>query len=280
MTVWGQIDLTFWWISFKFPAQNYFKGGFAEEVPSFFRMFTIPGRLKQRRKKNMATKSYDDVVEMLTIQEANIGTYSGDLAATPEEIASISEDLANLNYIRDYSDTFDQNKKSITQIKQAVFNGDEEEKFKAFPVTAAGALPFPLAKPNALGRHNAINARWKTAPGYTEQIGLAMAIIPPKPDALVEADQKPTIDVFGAATNYQISIVVSKRGDSTMWDAYILRKNGSWTLLGGADGKSSDFIVTPTTPGDPEQIQVRVQCRKNNENYGQVSNPVYVTINP
>jgi hypothetical protein len=39
-------------------------------------------------------------------------------------------------------------------------------------------------------------------------------------------------------------------------------------------------VVTPTTPGESEQIQVRVQLKKNNQNYGQPSDMVYVTVNP
>jgi hypothetical protein len=45
-------------------------------------------------------------------------------------------------------------------------------------------------------------------------------------------------------------------------------------------GKSADISITPTTPGDAEQIQVRVQLRKSNADYGQPSDPAYVTVNP
>jgi len=38
--------------------------------------------------------------------------------------------------------------------------------------------------------------------------------------------------------------------------------------------------ITPATPGDTEQMQVRVQLRKSNQNYGQPSDVVYVTVNP
>ncbi|MBK8302481.1 MAG: hypothetical protein IPK98_03345 [Chloracidobacterium sp.] len=228
----------------------------------------------------MAANTYDDLVDMLTVQEANIGTYKGDLAATADEQTAISEDLANLLYIRDYAETIDQNKKTVTQIKQAVYNGDESEPFKAFPVTAAGALPFPNALPNALGRHNATNARWKTAPGYTEQIGIAMAIISSKPDSLIPADQKPELDLFGAAANHHFSAVVSKRAESDMWQLWIQRKGGAWELQGTYNGKSVDVSLSLTTPGEPEQILCRVQLRKNNEDYGQPSDPAYVTLNP
>lgn len=65
-----------------------------------------------------------------------------------------------------------------------------------------------------------------------------------------------------------------------MWDVYIQRKGGSWEKVHSATGKSSDVHVTPSTPGDAEQLLVRVQLRKNNADYGQLSDIVPVTINP
>ncbi len=89
-----------------------------------------------------------------------------------------------------------------------------------------------------------------------------------------------TIQVFGAANNHHFSIVVAGRGEAVMWDVYILRKGGEWTKVDSCQGKSADVSVSLTTPGEAEQIQVRVQLRKNNTDYGQVSEPAYVTLNP
>ncbi|MDM7922509.1 MAG: hypothetical protein QUS14_09445 [Pyrinomonadaceae bacterium] len=91
---------------------------------------------------------------------------------------------------------------------------------------------------------------------------------------------KPEIEVFASASNYLFSVVVSNRGEASMWDIYILRKNGTWTKTDSATGKSADVNIAPSAIGDPEQIQVRVQLRKGNEDYGIVSDPVYVTVNP
>ena len=66
-----------------------------------------------------------------------------------------------------------------------------------------------------------------------------------------------------------------------MWVVEILRTGGnSWQNVGTFSGKSADVNITLTTPGQPEQIQVRVQLRKANANYGLVSDAVSVTINP
>ncbi|MEQ1923346.1 MAG: hypothetical protein ABL952_12640 [Pyrinomonadaceae bacterium] len=40
------------------------------------------------------------------------------------------------------------------------------------------------------------------------------------------------------------------------------------------------FLVTSTTPGQPMQLQVRVQLRKNNADYGEVSNAATTVVSP
>lgn len=91
---------------------------------------------------------------------------------------------------------------------------------------------------------------------------------------------KPVLQAFAAANNNHFSAVVSGREESDMWELWIQRKGGNWTLHGTYTGKSIDVTVALTTPGEPEQIMARVQLRLKNQDYGQVSEPVYVTLNP
>jgi hypothetical protein len=226
----------------------------------------------------MANIAYDELVGRLTLQAANIGTYKDEVEATAEEQADIVNDLANLEYAADYSDVMDGNKKTCTQIKQNLFNGDENVPISEYPPVAAGALPNP-AKAGAYQRFQDRGKRWKTAPGWTEEIGTALGYSggPGKP---IASEVKPTIAVTAAASNSHFSVVVSNRGEANMWDVYILRKGGTWTKVETCSGKSADVHVSLTTPGDAEQIQVRVQLRKANADYGQPSDPAYVTLNP
>lgn len=115
---------------------------------------------------------------------------------------------------------------------------------------------------------------------YTDVMGTAMGIVPTPPVKPIPSTVKPTVQAFGAANNNHFSIVVSNRGEATQWDVYIMRKGGTWTKHDSYTGKSADVTVALSSPGDAEQIQVYVQLRKNNENYGQPSDPVYVTLNP
>ena len=226
----------------------------------------------------MATIAYADIVGKLTVQNANIGTYKSQVEATADEIADIINDLSNLEYADDYSDVVDENKKTCTQIKQALFNGDENIPIPVYPTFTQGTLPN-TAKAGAYQRYIERGKRWKTANGWTDEIGTALGYggSSPKPDP---ATVKPTIEVTAAASNAHFSVVVSGRGEANMWDVYILRKGGNWTKVETCSGKSGDVHITLASPGDAEQLQVRVQLRKNNEDYGQVSDPAYVTVNP
>jgi len=115
---------------------------------------------------------------------------------------------------------------------------------------------------------------------YAKADGEAMGLEPTAPANIIPGNVKPTIQAFGAANNHHFSIVVTGRGEATMWDVYIMRKGGNWTKHETCSGKSADVSVPLQTPGDAEQIQVYVQLRKSNADYGQPSDPVYVTLNP
>lgn len=115
---------------------------------------------------------------------------------------------------------------------------------------------------------------------YTIQVGESWGYEPVAPQPFNPNDVKPTIKTFEAEHNYHFSIVVAGRAEAVMWDVYIMRKGGEWTKHGSYQGKSADITITPTIPGDPERLQVYIQLRKNNADYGQPSDPAYVTLNP
>lgn len=226
----------------------------------------------------MAQLSYDELIAKLTLQKANIATYTADVGASLLEVTDITNDLANLEEAEEVSDVVDDNKKVCTQIKQALFNGDENIPVPVYPVFPVAVLPQP-AKAGALQRFIDRGKRWKTAAGWTPEIGTALGYDGPAPKP-VPGTVKPDIQAFAAASNSHFSLVVSNRGEAQMWDVYIFRKGGTWTKIDTKSGKSADIFVTLTTPDEAEQIQVRVQLIKSNEEYGQVSDPVYVTLNP
>ena len=54
----------------------------------------------------------------------------------------------------------------------------------------------------------------------------------------------------------------------------------NWTLAETGTGKTGEHTVTPPTPGQPTQLQARIQLFKSNQPYGLISDIILVTVNP
>lgn len=115
---------------------------------------------------------------------------------------------------------------------------------------------------------------------YAKADGEALGFEASVPASIVPGDVKPTVKAFPSAHDYGVSIVISGREGAVNSDVYLIRKGGVRTKYATIEGKSGDITITPTVPGEAEQVQIEIQLRKNNTNYGQPSDPVWVTINP
>lgn len=220
------------------------------------------------------------LIACLQLQKQNLSTYLAEVGATAADVADVLAQLQALLYIRDFADVVDADKKAVFQIKQAIYNGDPDEPVSPLPVFPVGAFPVGSVS-GILSITIERNKRFKLGPGYNKEIGIALGIDGEAPLAPIAGEVTPTIEVFPAQTGYVFSIVVGNRAASDMWEVQILRKGATvWETITSATGKSADITITPTDPGDPEQIQVRVQLKKANQPYGLLSDPAYVTVNP
>lgn len=218
----------------------------------------------------------------LNVEKANINTYKTQLGFGAAEIDENSEDYGNLNAALNNVQVATEDKQAVTNVKDAVYNGDVNEAVNPYPSFAMTALPFPDRKAGALSRYNNRKKRAKLAAGYTEQIGIAMGYADEPGAAIPPGSVKPVIESASAsATGYSFALLISNRGDADSADALIRRKGSeTWAFGKTFTGKSVEITLTPTTPGQPEQIQVMIQLKRKNENYGQPSDPAYVTLNP
>ncbi len=221
----------------------------------------------------------DALIDCLTAQAANLPTYQADIGASNQDITDVDQMLANLIAIKDFCDVVDADKQASFGIKTAMFRGTVGSPVAVPPVFPVLNLPFPALSG---GREITMtrNKRFTLGSKYTVEIGEALLIEAPAAVPISPVDAKPEIHLFGAATNHHFSCVVEKRADSDMWQLWIQRKGGNWELQGTYNGKSVDVSLALTTPGEPEQIMARVQLRRKNEDYGQASDPAYVTLNP
>ena len=93
---------------------------------------------------------------------------------------------------------------------------------------------------------------------------------------------KPSIQTFAASSGYEFSVVVSQRGQSDSWQVWASQAGAqNWAVIATATGKSADVTWPPKGEEPaPEMLHVRVQLRRSNQDYGEVSDISQVTVNP
>jgi hypothetical protein len=230
----------------------------------------------------METKTAEQLLAALTVEKANINTYKTVLGFSGAQISESEQDHANLSAAIANVGIADADKQSVTKVKNAIYNGDINESIQPYPSFTLTTLPFPDVKAGALSRYNNRKGHAKLSANYTDQIGTAMGYKtvtsdPVSPDAVI-----PLIEAINAsAFGYAFGMIVSGREKADMWEVQIQREgSNTWQTVASATGKSADITITPTTPGKAERILVRVILKKNNQYYGQPSDPKFVTVNP
>ncbi|HMT09623.1 MAG TPA: hypothetical protein PKA82_16600 [Pyrinomonadaceae bacterium] len=154
-----------------------------------------------------------------------------------------------------------------------------------------GAMPDPPTGPTFNPTNNPVYGVIKemrkereamlVLPGWTKAIGELLMLVKPETPSLNPNDISPSLKAVAASTNYDVAIVVGNRGGMQMYDVDIRRKGGDWTHFATNGGTGATLHIPPTTPGEPEVIEIRVRMRdKNNQPVGNVSETRTVTINP
>jgi len=167
---------------------------------------------------------------------------------------------------------------AVTEWRDQVFNGEPE----GDPVSAA---PIFAVMGATTATRGTVQQFFKqrdyilTLPGYTDAIGEDLGLIgseitPPDPATL-----KPTLNAHAGQSNFLYSVVVGNRGEAQSWDLQFRPKGGDWASAGVFTGKSAD--ITYNAPNDePAVLELRVQLKKNNADYGLFSDSVTITVNP
>ncbi len=194
-------------------------------------------------------------------------------------VAQAEKDNAVIQFLADSFLQVRSYESAMGQYRRIITEGDIGDPEPAIPANPALVFPDAVAT-GIFERLNKLREKILAADAYTDGIGALLGILPSKSESISEGDVKPNITVDEAATGYLFSTTVKGRAESDSWEVWIMKKGGTWTRAGTFTGKSGDVTVVPTSPGDAEQIQVRVQLRKSNTNYGDPSDVVYTTVNP
>ena len=228
----------------------------------------------------MDTNTAEKLLEALTVEKANINTYKGQLGFVGSEVTECEQDHANLSVALDNVDISAADSKGVTKVKNLVFDGETTESVEPYPPFAITPLPFPAVKAGSRPRYANRKQRGKLAPGYTEQIGLAMGYedAPPTPVSPTELVAAAKFKDLG---NYQFEAVFAKQGMSGMAFQYRVKGTEKWG--GAVNAIQSPVSITvepPATEGDVVQIEIRCRLLQGNEQIGQWS-PIYpLTVNP
>lgn len=228
----------------------------------------------------MNPKTPEDLLESLALGEENLPTFKTAIDVTDAEILENSQDRANLAKALDNQDIIEGGSKSVTEIKNKIFNGNPADTVSAYPTFAIDALPFPAVKAGALSRWRKRRERWKSAAGYTKEIGIAIGIEKVSGgsislDSLVAALKPADIGT------YQYTVAFQKQGQSAMLIQYRLKGTEKW--LEAKTALTSPVTIdapAPAEEGAAVQIEIRGRLLKGNQQVGQWS-PIYtLTVNP
>jgi hypothetical protein len=225
--------------------------------------------------------TYDELVNILEIQVANVPTYKTQLGATDDEITSLSKELDNMKYGRDYPELADTNKKMAFAIKDQLKSGPAGSVLPVYTPISTGSMPDPGQGGGMEEVITTRNRRWRSSSDCTDEISLACALRRTPPAAPDGATVQPTAEVDPAqAGGYLASVIVKNRGEADMFEVFA-RVSGTteWTSLGRFSKRSAD-VTWPNGTGQPLIIEFRVQLRKNDEAYGLFSQIATVTLNP
>ena len=195
--------------------------------------------------------------------------------------ATVEKKNATVQWLAVAQEASDANGNGFRQFRDETLFAGKGDAAPAAPVTTLPAPPAELETSIIDWLVDFVEKKIQTADDYTDEIGVQLGIVVPKGESISSGDVKPSVKCFPAQSGYEFSVVVGDRGEADMSEVQIrFAGTETWQAVKNFTGKSADVKVTPTAPGQPAQIQVRIQLYKKNEKYGQPSDAVYVTVNP
>jgi hypothetical protein len=204
------------------------------------------------------------------------------LGFTAGEIAAVQDDNSVMQFLAQTREAVEAYVKAIRQYTNDIRELPIGEPTPAFPADPSFTLPNVVAT-GINQRLDELVDRVLAAPGYTNEIGALLGIIPTGPTgpgANTPVDElKPVIKTSQSFSDYKFTVNVTRLGQSG-YKVQIQRDGGEWIDAGFATTNPLVITVTPTDPGKPERIMVRAILLNQNQPVGEPSDPTYVTVNP
>jgi len=205
--------------------------------------------------------------------------YAGALGLNAD-IAGVTADNADFQSIAATTLAVQNFASAVTQFRRELTEGDIGDPQPVFPAEDFEGPPNEVAA-GIFQRLDELRDRILAAPAYTDAMGIAMGIVATGGGEIDPLSVQPEIELFAAETGYLFTVVVIKRANADFWIVRVAPVGSTnWQNMGSFTGKSTDINWPPPEESLPVQLQVRVQLRKNNADYGDPSNISLVTVNP
>lgn len=206
-------------------------------------------------------------------------TLAPSLGFTNTEISSTNDDSAVMQFLAEADLEVTAYEKAVRQYRKVITEGDIGDTTPAFPANPTLALPKEIPT-GMFERLIKLVERIRVAPNYTEETGALLGILPVQKESLNPNDVKPTLKLTESFAGYKFSAAVGRLG-YTAFKIQICRANTEiWTDAAFGTSSPLEVHVTPTTPGQPERVQVRAILMDKNETVGVPSDMQYATLNP
>lgn len=225
-------------------------------------------------------KSIARFIQHLKIQKQNAEQYKEETGASGDDLTEITNDADVADFLIETCDLADEFKKTANGIKGRFFSTKSQPPAGEFMIAPDTTSPAAIIA-GAIGRSRERDQRFLHSKTMTEAARIGMDLVGEEPGDISENDIIPSIEAHAAVTGYLFALVVFNRHKADMYEVQIQRAGTTkWETVKNGTGKAVNVVIEPTEPGKAEQILVRIQLKKANENYGMPSNPVYVTVNP
>jgi len=204
----------------------------------------------------------------------------GALGFTVADNTAVQNANATVQWLNDAMGVLDANVSAFKSFRDQLLFGEKNDPKPAVPSMDLPTVPADYLS-SIIQFVDKLKERIELADGYTPTIGEQLGIVAVKPDGISEEDVKPTLKLFPAIENYDFSAVVEGRGKSDQNELQIrVMGQEKFESFLKFTGKSCDAQYKPTPEGQPVKLELRLQLYRNNQKYGQPSNPVYLTLNP
>jgi hypothetical protein len=201
------------------------------------------------------------------------------LGFTAADVQSVNDDNTVFQYLADIFNQIKAFEEAVRQYRIIITEGDIGATTPTFPANPAFALPKDVLT-GLFERLDKLRTRIMAANNYTDEIGALLNILPTQSSSIAPESLKPVATLTPKFSDYKFTVHATRMGKPG-YKVQIRRMDSeAWTTVAQSQTADIDVQIAPTTPGVPERVQVRVILMEKNEEVGQPSDAVSITLNP